>query len=87
MHKYLTPIATISSLTESLSSKYITIAFAVHNVNNGINKDIDVLYISNIPYSSVDNILVYNGKRKNDRILVAKLLIVKTPMFFTKYLY
>ena len=45
-----------------------------------------VLNKSKIPYSVVDNMLVYNGTRKKLSNLVAKLLKVNKPIFFNKYL-
>lgn len=85
--KYFAATVTIDFLSYLLSMENLITASCMFNVRIGSNTPIVVLKRSYVPYSVVDKILVYNGTKKKLSNLVAKLLRVKRPMFFNKYLY
>ena len=70
-----------------LSSVYLNVASDMQTENKGISRNAVVVYKSYIPYSSVESAEVYKGTNKKDSILLEKLLIVISPIFFSKYLY
>lgn len=82
--KYLAATVTIDFLSYSLSMENLITASCISNVRIGSNTPIVVLKRSYVPYSVVDNMLVYKGTKKKLSNLVAKLLMVKRPMFLNK---
>ena len=84
---FLIPMVNTAVLFFSSSKANRITASTTFNDNTGINNETVVEYMSYVPYSSVDNILVYNGIRIKLNILVPKLLIVNNPIFLNKYLY
>lgn len=81
---YFIPIAAISLCSQDLSIEKRITASTIFAVKIGYsNATVDTTK-SYVPYSVVDNTLVYKGTNKNTKIFEAKLLIVSTPIFFIK---